>query len=347
MQQVRLAVVGVGIWGTVHVRAYSQHASAEVVAVCDLNEELARETAERWNIPSYYTSLDEMLANEKLDAVSVATPDTAHADIVIKSARAGLHVLCEKPMATTIEECEAMIRAAEGNGTYLMIDWHNRWNPPVHAAWRSVLDGELGDVRYIYYRLSDTVYVPLNMLPWAGESNVMLFLGSHALDTTCWLMQKKVARVACRRMEGTLKAMGVDTPDMYVTVLDFEDGSVAVIENSWLLPQSSASLIDHKIEIIGTKGTVYIDPTHCRTLEKYTERTPEGFPNASYPDMFVGPEVHGRQVGLAIESIYHFVECVRDGRPPLTSGEDGLRNTRLILAAERSAASGSMPVELD
>jgi len=346
MRQVRVAVVGAGIWGTVHARAYSQHASAELAAVCDMDERRARETAEAWDIPAWYASLDALLEKEKLDAVSVCTPDTAHADIVVRCARAGLHVLCEKPMATTVAECEAMIAAAKESGVFLMVDWHNRWNPPVCAAWESIRDGELGDVRYVYYRLSDTVYVPLKMLPWAGRSNVLLFLGSHALDTACWLVGKDVVRVTCRRMEGALRAMGVDTPDLYVTVLEFEGGALAVIENSWLLPQSSPSLIDHKVEILGTKGTICLDPTHCRAIEKHTERTPEGFPNAACPDMFVMPEVHGRLGGLAVESIYHFVECVRDGEPPLATGEDGLRNTRLLLAAEASADKGGLSVEL-
>ncbi len=341
MKRVRVAVVGVGIWGKVHLRAYSQHPSAETVAICDVDEDRARQTAELLTIPACYTSVGEMLANEELDAVSVATPDMAHTEIVIQCAKAGVHVLCEKPMATTVEECQAMISAAKDNNVRLMVDWHNRWNPPVYAAWKSIRDGELGDVRYIYYRLSDTIYVPLKMLPWADRSNPLLFLGSHALDSVCWLMQSKPIRVTCWRMEGVLKAMGTDTPDMYVTVLDFENGATAVVENSWVLPQSSPSLIDHKAEIIGTKGTIYLDPTHGRAVEKYTATTPEGFPNTSYPDMFVMPEVHNRQVGLAVESIYHFVECVRDGVTPLTSGADGLLNTKLILAAERSAEKGA------
>ena len=124
-----------------------------------------------------------------------------------------------------------------------MVDWHNRWNPPYHAAWKSIRDGELGDVRYIYYRLSDTVYVPTHMLPWAGESSVLLFLGSHALDTTCWFMGKRPLRVTCRRQEGILRGRGIDTADTYVTVVDFEGGAVAVIENSGVLPESSPALM--------------------------------------------------------------------------------------------------------
>ena len=108
-----------------------------------------------------------------------------------------------------------------------------------------------------------------------------------------------------------------------------------------MLPQSSPSLIDHKCEIIGTEGVIYLDPTHGPTLAKYTSKTPAGYPDASFPDVFVTPEVHGRQSGFSVESMYHFVECLRDGKPPLTSGEDGLLNTRLILAAEESAQKGA------
>lgn len=345
MKTVRVAVVGTGIWGTAHVRAYSQHPSAELVAVCDLNKERARKVAAEWRVPAAYTSVDEMLRRERLDGVSVATPDNAHTAVVCACAAAGVHVLVEKPLATTVAECERMIDAARKHGVHLMVDWHNRWNPPCYATWKAIRDGELGDVRYIYYRLSDTVFVPLKMLPWASESNVLLFLGSHALDTTCWFMQKAVRRVSSRRQRGVLASLGVDTPDLYLTVLDFEDGSIAVIENTWLLPQSSPALVDHKIEVIGTRGAIYLDPTHSRVMAKHTELTPQGHPHAAYPDMLVMPEVHGRQVGFAVESIYHFVECLRDGKTPLTSGEDGLLNTRLLLAAEQSADGDGAPIE--
>ena len=98
--------------------------------------------------------------------------------------------------------------------------------------------------------------------------------------------------------------------------------------------------------MIGTKGAIYLDATHGPVIAKYTPSTPAGFPDASFPDMFVTPEVHGRQVGFAVESIYHFVECIRDGRTPLTCGQDGLLNTALILAAEESARTGK-PVDIE
>ena len=174
----------------------------------------------------------------------------------------------------------------------------------------------------------------------------MLFLGSHSLDTACWFVDRKVERVTCRRQEGILSGKGIPTADMYLTILDFEGGGMAVIENNWVLPQSSPSLIDHHVEIVGTDGAIYLNPQSCGAIAMYTKRTPEGFPNASLPDMFVMPEVQGRQAGFAVKSIHHFVECVRDGKQPITSGRDGLLNTRLILAAEESAGGGGLPVRV-
>lgn len=345
-KKVRLGVVGTGIWGRMHIRAYVQHPSAEIVAICDLDEKHAKKIAKEFSIPKNYTQIDEMLKEEQLDGISIATPDGSHADIAIKAAKKGIHILVEKPLATTVEECNLMISSASSTNVYLMIDWHNRWNPPFYYAWRAIRSGELGEVSYIYYRLSDTIYVPTKMLPWAGKSSVMSFLGSHALDTTCWLMGQKPVRVYCQRKEGILTAMGISTADMYITMVDFENGATAVIENSWVLPQSSPSLIDHKCEIIGSKGVINLDPTHNRAFTKYTNRTPHGFPDASFPDMFITPEIHNRQLGFAVESIYHFVECICDGKEPLTCGEDGLLNTRLILACEESARKG-MPVKLN
>lgn len=341
---VRIGVVGAGIWGTMHVRAYAQHASAELVGICDLDEGRAVRLAEEFGVPKHFTSVDALL-DEGLDAVSIATPDMTHLSPALSAAAKGVHMLIEKPLAVSVDECRQMIEAAEKNNVFLMVDWHNRWNPPVYEAWRTVRDGELGTVTYIYYRLSDTIYVPTKMLPWAGESSVLLFLGSHSFDTVCWLLGEQPVRVTCRRKEGILTGMGIDTADMYITILDFPGGATVVVENSWVLPQSAPALIDHRWEIIGSDGVLYFNATHNRAVEKYTAETPAGYPDASYPDMFVTPEVHGRQMGLCVEPMYHFVECVRDGKRPLTSGADGLLNTRIILAAEESARRNS-PVDL-
>lgn len=342
---VRIGIVGAGKWGAMHARAYAQNPLVELVAICDLDIHKAEQLAARYGHPKVFDKLDDMLELQ-LDGISVVTPDHAHTEVVLEAANKGVHLLVEKPLATTIEECVSMIDAAEKAGVILMVDWHNRWNPPYYYAWKTIREGELGDIRYIYYRLSDTVYVPTLMLPWASQSTVMWFLGSHALDTTCWLMGKKPVRLYCQKRRGVLERMGVDTPDFYVTMLEFEDGALAVLENAWILPQQSPTLIDHKCEILGTRGAIYLDPTHSRIYAQYSPKTASGFPDPAYPDMIISPEIHGKQMGFAVESIHHFVECIHSRVTPLTSGIDGLLNTKLILSAEKSAQTG-LPVLIE
>ena len=336
---VRVGVIGAGTWGAMHARAYQQHAGAELVGICDLDMARAEAVAANCGAQKAVTSVEELLALG-LDAVSVATPDAQHRAPVMAALGAGVHVLVEKPLAATVTDCEAMISAAQANGVTLMVDWHNRWNPPVHEAWKAVRQGELGQVIYFSYRLNDTIYVPTKMLPWAGQSSVLHFLGSHAIDTICWLLDDVPVEVTCRRKEGVLTGMGIPTADMYLTILEFAGGATAVVENCWVLPQSAPALIDHRWEITGTEGVFYFDATHNRAVAKYTSRTPGGFPDSSYPDLFVTPEGHGRQLGFCVEPMYHFVECIRDGKRTLTSGEDGLLNTRILAAAEESVRLG-------
>jgi predicted dehydrogenase len=162
-----------------HAGAYAQNPLVDLVAVCDLDLQRARQLAEQYGQPAVFSDLDEML-DQGLDGISVVTPDHAHTAVVLKAIARGLHVLVEKPLATTVEECASMISAAEKAGVYLMVDWHNRWNPPIYSAWKAIRAGELGDIRYIYYRLSDTVYAQKCL----GLANRLHGSGKSRIDTT-------------------------------------------------------------------------------------------------------------------------------------------------------------------
>jgi len=112
-----------------------------------------------------------------------------------------------------------------------------------------------------------------------------------------------------------------------------------VLENSWIMPNSMPNIIDLKCEIVGSKGAIYFDGSHNRTLEKYTESS------ASYPDFLVMPEVYGRPQGFAADSIRHFIECVLQDREPIVTGRDGLEVTRVVCAIEESVRT-RLPVDV-
>jgi predicted dehydrogenase len=339
MARKRFALVGAGLFGEMHARAYTTHPEAELAVVCDLNGDRAKQVAEKYGVARCTTDWQEVAQDASIDAASVATPDFAHTEIAVGLAKAGKHLLVEKPLATTVADGERIVAAARQAGVKLMVDFHNRWSPPFYKAKVAIDAGEIGAPMYLYYRLSDTIWVPTKMLSWAAKSTVAWFLASHCLDTVHWLLGERPNRVYSVRRSRTLAARGIATPDHYQTTLEFPSGATAVIENSWILPETTPNIIDLKCEIVGDKGALYVDGSHHRMLERYT------LAEASYPDTFVAPTVHGKPLGFAVESIRYFVDCVLNDREPLVTGEDGLAATRVIQAMERSADTGQ-PVDI-
>jgi predicted dehydrogenase len=339
MERLKFAVIGAGLWGSTHARIFAEHPAVELAAVCDMNGERARQVAEEAGATRWCTDFAEVAADTSIAAVGIATPDFAHVAPALAVLRAGKHLLVEKPLAFTVEECEEIIAAAKQSSVKLMVDFHNRWSPPFYKAKLAIDAGEIGTPMYLYYRLSDTIWVPTKMLSWAGKSTVAWFLASHCLDTVHWLLGERPNRVYCVRRSRTLAPRGIATPDHYQATLEFPSGTTAVIENSWILPETTPNIIDLKCEIVGDKGALYVDGSHHRMLERYT------LTEASYPDTFVSPTVHGKPLGFAVESIRYFVDCVLNDRQPLVTGEDGLAATRVIQAMERSADTGQ-PVDI-
>lgn len=331
-------VIGVGLWGEYHALVYSKHPGAELAAVCDTNEARAAQIAERFGARRWYASYDELLADHDVAAVSIATPDHLHRAVGEAAAKAGKHILMEKPLALTVEDCRAIIAAAEQAGVKLMVDFHNRWNPPLNLLKQSIDAGELGDPLLISGRLNNTLFVPTEMLTWAGRSATIWFTGSHLIDLASWLAGSEATRVYSVARSRVLAERGLPTPDFFATTVEFANGAVATLETCWVLPNSEPSVVDFRLRCVGTKGSASIDTTHNRTLEQYGAQ-------GRFRDVLGLVDVFGERKGFALESIRYFADCVIHDRTPTPTGAEGLRNTAIICAALESASKGQ-PVSL-
>jgi predicted dehydrogenase len=343
MNETGFGVIGVGTWGEMHARVYSSTPGARLAAVCDANAQRAREVATACGAGAEYSDYHELLADPNVQAVSIVLPDFLHREAVVAAAEAGKHILVEKPLATSEDEARTMIEAAQQAGVTLFVDFHNRWNP-LFAGLKDALDnGELGAPQMAYYRLSDTLFVPTQMLKWSARSSVAWFLASHCLDTLLWLLNAReggdtIERLYCVSRSRVLKERGIETPDFYQTTLEWKSGFVTQLENGWILPESGPSIFDLKCDFIGSDGAMFIDGSHHRAVQKQTIK-------AGYPDVFVTPNVHGRPTGFGTESIRHFANSVMKKEKPIVDGVDGLAVTRLILKMEESARL-KQPVEV-
>ncbi|MCY3717417.1 MAG: Gfo/Idh/MocA family oxidoreductase [Chloroflexi bacterium] len=342
MEKVGFGLIGAGIVGGAwHAHVYHHMPRAELVAICDLNEARAREVADRYGVAHVYTDYRDLLARDDIAAVSIATPDFAHREIAIAAAQAGKHILVEKPIATTSEDAYAIVAAAEKAGVKLMVDYHNRANPAFVSARQAVQAGELGELRYIYARLSNTTFVPTQMLPWAAQSSALWFLASHMLDMACWLLGDKPSRVYAVSRSGVLQSLGIDTQDFHIAIVEFAGGAVLTLENAWILPETEPNVFNLKMELLGSQGSLYINTSDNRTVEKYTQAA------ASLPDTlgFTLDAGSARLSGFVLESITRFVDAVVDDKPLLATGPEAALVTRALCAIEESARL-SQPVDL-
>jgi predicted dehydrogenase len=339
MQKTGFALIGAGLFGERHAQAYSRHPAVDFVSVCDLNGDRAREVAERYGARGSTTDFRELLANPEITAISIATPDHLHRDVAVVCAEAGKHILVEKPLATTVEDAAAIVAAARAAGVTLMVDFHNRVNPPMVQARDAIRRGDIGRPAYVYARLSNATTVATDMLRWAGQSSALWFLASHMVDVVRWMLDDEVARVYAVSREGILRELGVPTADFHVATVEFKSGVVAVFEHAWILPRTHAAVKDLKMEILGSAGAINIDGSHNRTLELYTAQ------RATFPDM-LAPPTGAHLTGFVLDSIAYFVDAIAEGTPVLATGEDGVATTRIICAILDSVASGQ-PVTLD
>lgn len=332
-KRVRFGLIGTGLWGQVHAEIYSTHPFAELAAVCDSDPTRANRVAKKYGAGKVFSDYRKMVKDPGIDAVAVVTPDFAHREPIVAAARAGKHVLTEKPLATTLEDAETVAEAVRSAGITFMVDFHARWNPPFVIARQNIEEGNLGRIMSAYFRLNDTISVPTEMLSWAEKSSILWFLGTHTVDTLRYLFQDEVERVYAVSRAAVLQDRGVNVPDLYQSILEFQSGIVATIENNWILPNTHPSVNDIKVNILGSKGMINMDLTNNQMIERYLED------QSDHPDCLVKPLVRDRHVGFAYESIRDFVDCLALGKEVQVGLEDGLRVTRVILAIMESASS--------
>lgn len=338
-RQVGFGVIGCGLQGDWHLKTYQAHPGVRLVCVCDINEEVARQQAEKYGADSWTTDYQELLARDDVEAVAIATPDHLHRDIAVAAAEAGKHMILEKPMATSLPEAEQVAEAVTKAGVVCMVDFQNRWNVAMVHAKRAIENGELGTPQMMSIRLSNKIWVPTQMLSWGAGTTVAWWLASHCCDLVTWLFDDDVVRVYSVSRSEVLRSKGLDTPDFFHSILELGRGGVAHVENCWILGDAMPSVTDFRMELVGSEGTVYADCCHHGMAQKYT------MTEASWPDTCVYLDIHGLPRGLGPNSIWHFADCMVKGTEPMVTLQDGVKNTEIVQAIHDSARKQE-PVEL-
>jgi predicted dehydrogenase len=323
----RVGLIGAGFMGSGHANFLSALPEAQLAAVADADGERARALAGTRGAAAY-ADYREMLAHESLDAVIVATSDAAHRDPCLAAAQAGAHIFVEKPLAASLEDCDAIAAAAEEHGVKLLVGHTLRWEPRYALAQQAVREGRLGEISYLYARRNNITAVARRV--GAGTS-VARFLAVHDIDWMQWVMGENVQSVVARTATRVLADLG--TPDVYFLLLRFPSGVLACVEAAWTLPDQGSMQRDFQAEVVGSKGSLYI------TVGDQGLRT-DAAGGLQFPDILYGPVVRGSPQGVYVEELRHFLDVVKGRAEPLCTAAEGRAAVAVVLAAEESAATG-------
>ncbi len=255
--QLKAGVIGLGIVGSGYVRFFKEQPEVKVTAVADIRGERAQEIGNQVGAQSY-VDYGQMLKEQKLDLVVVATPDPLHKQPVLAAIKAGVSkIVLEKPMATTLTDAEEMMEAAARTGSCIFMNFANRGSSSLDGATYYVIQNKLlGEIVYGEVRLDDKISVPIGMWggrsrEWAAGSSSAHFLLSHVVDYVRWIMAPaEVTRVFAISQQ---KVLGY-TPDLYDAFLIFNNGAKFRVKGGWI--KFVDSIVEFALSFCGTEGTL-------------------------------------------------------------------------------------------
>lgn len=339
----KVAVIGTGM-GRYHMKEYVESPNVKLVAICDLNREEALQFAREYGADKVVTDYHDLWSIANLDAVSIAVPNCYHAPIAIEALERGLHVMCEKPMATTLQEARQMVETAEAQHKRLMIGMSQRFRASSLALRGLVERGELGQIYYARGTWIRRRGMPVIHFSSGGSmgrgswfvrkeqagAGALFDIGVHMFDLTWWLMgnPRPVAvsassyRNLCNE-EFERRGILCDVDELTSALVRFENGGTAFFDVSWVAHQAD----EMNVRIFGTQAGLQVYP-------------PVVYREPQWGELHTAA-IEVKEVEQPLTPRRHFVDCIRDPeKPMIASGRECLTVMAVLDAVQRSAASG-------
>ncbi|MCW4006646.1 MAG: Gfo/Idh/MocA family oxidoreductase [Candidatus Bathyarchaeota archaeon] len=306
MKKLGVAVVGTGFWGKNHARIYKELESTELIAICDVNKERAQSIAERFGAKAY-TSSDEMLKDEQVNAVSICTWSTMLAQEALKALHAEKHVLVEKPMATTTQQAQTLIKTADANGLKLSVGFLMRFIPGVQQIREAVETKGIGEF------VSATAKRVSQWPERIGDVGVVKDTAIHDIDIMRYVSGEDPISVYAKL--GSMRHRQFE--DYAQIMLTFEGGRSAFIESNWLTPYKT-----RKLTVTGSDAIMQLDYISQEVVIENKEQSVQ--PRTAFKEP------------LKTE-LEHFAQCILENKQPIITGADGIKALQIAIAAQQSS----------
>jgi predicted dehydrogenase len=320
---VRVGVAGLGYWGPNLARNFDRLAETELAAICDASEPARERWSQQFPGARVCADFDELLSDEQIDAVVIATPVPLHADMAVRALEARKHCFVEKPLAQSVADAERVVAAAEDAGCVLMVGHLLEYHPGVRKLKDVAGSGQLGDIRYVYGNR-------LNLGKLRPDENALWSLGAHDVSVLLFLAEEEPSELHAFGES----YMNQPIEDVVFCYLRFPSGLMAHLHLSWLDPHK-----ERRFTIVGSDKMATFDDME---LEQKLVIYDKGFDQdySSYGEYIArsgdvwSPHISNEEP-LRIEC-RHFAECVRDGLTPISDGRSGLRVVRVLEGLQES-----------
>lgn len=327
MRKVRIGIVGAGRIGRVHARTVSNDLSAMPVAIADINRAAAEEVAALHGFSRVTEDANQLINSPDIDAILICSSTNTHADLIIKAAKAGKDIFCEKPIDYDLSRIDGALEAVERAGVKLQLGFNRRFDPNFARVRKAIATGEIGSPRLLHIVSRDPEPPPISYVKVSG--GMFFDMTIHDFDMARFLMGEEVEEVytaAGVMVDPEIGRAGdVDTA---IITLRFTSGAIGVIDNC----REAVYGYDQRVEILGSKGSIntgncYPNQAIISTGTEIRRDLPLNFFMERYADSF------------AIE-LQSFVASVANGKPTLVTGADGRIPVLMGMAALRSYKEG-------
>jgi predicted dehydrogenase len=332
---VRVAVVGLGYWGPNIVRVLHELECCEISTVCDLDEVAMSKIGRRYPAVRQTAEFADVLADGSIDAVAVSTPVGTHFELARAALEAGKHVFVEKPMAGSCAEAEALIQIADERGLTLMPGHTFLYSPPVNAVRELIQSGELGE---IYFISTSRVNLGLHQ----SDASVVWDLGPHDFSILRYWLDETPSRVSAMARGCVMPSV----PDVAFINLEYESGTAAHVELSWLAPSKL-----RRTAVVGSRKMVVYDDTSNESVRIFDAGVslPDPSTFGEYKLTYRTGDVVSPRIDVAEPlslELADFCRAIKAGEQPRSSSEIGLDVVRMIEAVDRSLEHQGAPVQV-
>ena len=332
MKKIKIAVIGTGLVGSFHAETFYRNPYADLIAVCDTDQQKCKSIADRFNCKAY-SEFSDLLNTENLDAVTIATSEQIRVEPAVLAVEKGLKILLEKPLGKSLHEIDNLVNKIKNHDKLISVNFILHEDPRYKIMKERIKNNEIGNIVSCYARRRGNRFGIEIYAPWTDLLSSTLI---HDIQMVMSINKSKPIRVFAESV--TRECAKYDSQDAVMALIKFADGSIASFETSWVLPKNQPEPLDPSLQVVGDKGSIIVEGSSMG-LQIQTENM------YSRPDVVHWPLIDSKVDGCLKRNLDKFVEdCIFDQEPEVSLSK--AHDVEKVVFAMKESLKAEQPIKI-